>query len=888
MPKNNKTLLTVIIDGTELQYPKVADTYFESFKYLFENNLINESICDKLPAIGKKSKNDFSPVAAATSFQVADSIWVSSHSSTEVKKKNLLKVFEAFNINGSIDKIDPHNTEVNYWVFQGNPKYYDIVKSIQDENLKTWSVKAHKDKIKKGDKFILWATGPQSGCYALGEIISDVFEGINDDVELQYYLTEDDNSPNNRVQISITNDFTNNPILKSDIEGNSIFESFKGGNQGTNFNATKEQFEFFINGNSNTSNILDQFIEWLNQDVRNNYFDNDPAKTKSHLNKYNDFFDFDLFLVDFKNIPDFIKKIEATLYSIETNDFLEFSEKDSYHRPRAILGKKNYFEYLKSLKTSEFQNILTQCSDSEKLSFFSLLNQIIDELELSKNDQRVTYSCRDKRLALTIGQRYVVSLKPNDRNGSLGVITTEKLNQSSDMYGGTPPQPFYTYFHDLSLKEDNIKDVINTCNNELLKTRKSSFLKFSNQDFEDFVFDNDYPRTLTSSNKPAMKHALNTILYGPPGTGKTYNTAKYCAEILTGEDFTGRDDEARELFNNCLGNQIEFVTFHQNYSYEDFIQGLRPDIKSDNLSFDREDGIFKVISDRAARNLKASKESKVETIEFNDVFKTLFKELLEGEKDELEVKMKKVSYFITAISEKSIEFRKASGGTSHTMSIKTLEKMYEDESTLNMQGLASYYTPLLNQLLKLGKTQNAVKTQKQNYIIVIDEINRANISRVFGELITLIEDDKRSEGATPLKCKLPSGDEFQIPSNLFILGTMNTADKSIALLDIALRRRFEFVPLYPNPDLAKTEEKKNVLGKINQRIFKDKGPDFQIGHAYFMKNDKLEDCMNKKVVPLLTEYYMNATDEVIGVLKEAGFETTDKYQFPIKVTKYNG
>lgn len=385
-----------------------------------------------------------------------------------------------------------------------------------------------------------------------------------------------------------------------------------------------------------------------------------------------------------------------------------------------------------------------------------------------------------------------------------------------------------------------------------------------------------------------MKHALNTILYGPPGTGKTYNTAKYCAEILTGEDFTDRDNEARAIFNHKLGNQIEFITFHQNYSYEDFIQGLRPDIKSDNLSFEREDGIFKVISDRASRNLLESKDWTQAKLDFDIVFQNFISPMLNEESDEIEVKMKKSSYFINEVTEKTIFFRKTTGDSKHSLSINSLKRMYENgTNNIIKGGLQPYYDPLLTTLLTQGKSSKPIVT-RQNYIIVIDEINRANISRVFGELITLIEEDKRSEGATPLKCKLPSGDEFQIPSNLFILGTMNTADKSIALLDIALRRRFEFVPLYPNPDLAETEEKKNVLEKINQRIFKDKGPDFQIGHAYFMKDDKLEDCMNKKVVPLLTEYYMNATDEVIGVLKEAGFETTNKNQFPIKVTDYNG
>jgi 5-methylcytosine-specific restriction protein B len=214
--------------------------------------------------------------------------------------------------------------------------------------------------------------------------------------------------------------------------------------------------------------------------------------------------------------------------------------------------------------------------------------------------------------------------------------------------------------------------------------------------------------------------------------------------------------------------------------------------------------------------------------------------------------------------------------------------MYDNgENDLIKGGLQPYYEPLLQTILKLGATTSTV-VHRQNYIIVIDEINRANISRVFGELITLIEEDKRSEGDTPLKCTLPSGDVFQVPSNLFILGTMNSADKSLALLDIALRRRFEFVAIYPDPALVNGLEKQEVLTKLNKKIFDDKGPDFQIGHAYFMKDDTIEDCMNRKVVPLLSEYYMNTTDEVRGLLRDIGFETTDKYTYPIKVTNYNG
>ena len=175
-------------------------------------------------------------------------------------------------------------------------------------------------------------------------------------------------------------------------------------------------------------------------------------------------------------------------------------------------------------------------------------------------------------------------------------------------------------------------------------------------------------------------------------------------------------------------------------------------------------------------------------------------------------------------------------------------------------------------------------TQVPDYVLIIDEINRANISRVFGELITLIEPDKRLHGKVPLQVELPSGDRFIVPSNLYILGTMNTADKSIALLDIALRRRFHFEAFYPLYEInGEPLNNARVLKKINEYIIKTKGHDFQIGHSYFMKdNIKLQDIINYEVIPLLLEYYLNDSQEVINVLKNAGLNVKEDI-WPIQI-----
>lgn len=378
---------------------------------------------------------------------------------------------------------------------------------------------------------------------------------------------------------------------------------------------------------------------------------------------------------------------------------------------------------------------------------------------------------------------------------------------------------------------------------------------------------------------------LNQILYGPPGTGKTYNTILEAARIVSKKPNL-KYDEAKSIFNENLGGQIEFITFHQNYSYEDFIQGLRPDTENGyGLSFEKKDGVFKRIANRALKNSQAAKNPANVKKDFEVVFQQLIKPLNDGEVEELEIKMKKTSFYITEVGAKSIEFRKNTGDSKHTLSISTLSKMYDSGvNSLIFGGLQPYYNPILETLLEKGK-QSLEKVERKNYVIIIDEINRANISRVFGELITLIEEDKRSDGKIPMRVTLPSGDTFMVPSNLYIIGTMNTADKSIALLDIALRRRFDFVPMYPKYEIEnQTIYHSEILRLLNERICAKKNRDFQIGHSYFMDNEKLEEIMNRKIIPLLLEYFMNNEKEVRELLVFEGY-SVDKESWPMKFSK---
>ncbi len=521
---------------------------------------------------------------------------------------------------------------------------------------------------------------------------------------------------------------------------------------------------------------------------------------------------------------------------------------------------------------SNFTSFLKKFKAEDVATYFNFLKEILNTFNLKQGDERLQFSYRNNGLFFTIGQRFCWYLNKYDKKGKFGVLSKDKLNETSSQFSGSKPFPWYSHFDEFIPSESDKKSILDGFSSQLEISKKSSYRKHNNTLFENAAFNHATSNSFQikkNDNMPSPTFPLNQILYGPPGTGKTYNTVLESAKIVTCNE-TISYNEALKVFNENLGNQIEFITFHQNYSYEDFIQGIRPDTENgETLTFEKKDGVFKRIADKALKNLVASMNPESAKKEFDLVFHELIQPLNDGDVAEIEIKMKKSSFFITSVGEKSIEFRKSIGDSEHTLSINTLRKMYDrGVNDLVLGGLQQYYNPFLELLSEKGKSQVATVDRK-NYVIIIDEINRANISRVFGELITLIEDDKRSNGKIPMRVTLPSGDTFIVPSNLHIIGTMNTADKSIALLDIALRRRFEFIAMYPDEAIV-NDEFRDVFTAINKAILERKNHDFTIGHAYFMGEDcKLAKIINNKVIPLLMEYFMNDEKEVTAILQAA-------------------
>ena len=460
--------------------------------------------------------------------------------------------------------------------------------------------------------------------------------------------------------------------------------------------------------------------------------------------------------------------------------------------------------------------------------------------------------------------------------------------------------------------------------------------------------------------KETMKKEFdkNVIFYGPPGTGKTYTTAKRAVEICKTESEKELTDysEIMKRYNELKKkNRIEFITFHQSYGYEEFIEGIKPIVlneddesedESENnkesktnikiesdIKYDVVDGIFKKFCDNARKaiietdNNNNNNDIPLEAIVWkvtvrNKVIKDCFdnshvridwnlddndavgfvKEIKKGDIIITTDKSRtRINGIAVVTDDKGYTLDKEERDTT-TRNVKWLAKNIDEnikninkEKMLHRRTVARVPNMKVEDIIKLAKEKNqkelskiVIKENKEPYVFIIDEINRGNISKIFGELITLIETTKRSgEGKKEcISTKLPySKEEFTVPDNVYIIGTMNTADRSIALMDTALRRRFKFEEMLPDYDLLKdifVEDKGTkvnigaMLKVINERIEYLYDREHTIGHAVFlekMENDKididinkLENIFKKNIIPLLQEYFYEDYEKIRIVL----------------------
>ncbi len=393
----------------------------------------------------------------------------------------------------------------------------------------------------------------------------------------------------------------------------------------------------------------------------------------------------------------------------------------------------------------------------------------------------------------------------------------------------------------------------------------------------------------SKKSKRKSQIPLNQILYGPPGTGKTYQTISTAISIVNPDFFKANENNREALVSKFkeltisnwteTSGQIAFCTFHQSFTYEDFVEGIKPKVINDtDIIYENQKGVFKALCDRArtATNDTSDFDTVISKLE-NNILENGVVTLQTNRGNKFDVNYTGQTTFRIKPHESTQE------NPQYPAAIENIRMLYEGAPLTDVYN-PSYVKGILEHLFdKYGLSKfDTVKDNDKPYVIIIDEINRGNVAAIFGELITLIEVDKRAGGKEELSAILPySKKEFKVPNNVYIIGTMNTADRSVEALDSALRRRFSFKEIMPKYDIIQNhlKEKNNwndievhsILEKINKRITRLIDRNHQIGHSYFLKladvsvqrfTQKLKSIFSENIIPLLQEYFFNDFNKI--------------------------
>jgi len=455
----------------------------------------------------------------------------------------------------------------------------------------------------------------------------------------------------------------------------------------------------------------------------------------------------------------------------------------------------------------------------------------------------------------------------------------------------------------------------------------------------------------------------NIILYGTPGTGKTYSSIQYAVAIVEEKPLVNiKTEDYGAVFSRYLKYKddglIAFTTFHQSFSYEEFIEGIRPVVFSEEKSetgreieYEVHDGIFKAFCDKAGTPIRSGT-----SIDFGiSKNPTVWKVSLEStgdnqtrtecmEKNHIRIGWDNYGKTLSAATDYSeyggstvlnafynrmqigdIVMSCYSSKTIDAIGVITSDPEWHDEyldykrlrkvkwlikgisedivdlnagKTMTLSAvykLSVSVSDVLQILRKLQPTLFAQKLRIPNRVFIIDEINRGNISKIFGELITLLEPSKRINASEQLRAILPySGQNFGVPDNVYIIGTMNTADRSIAMIDTALRRRFSFIEMKPESAtlrdvLVDGIDIAAMLDTLNKRITVLLDREHTVGHSYLLplkadpSIENLAGIFENKILPLLQEYFYDDYEKIQLVLGD-NQKPDDSTRFIVKKT----
>ena len=472
-------------------------------------------------------------------------------------------------------------------------------------------------------------------------------------------------------------------------------------------------------------------------------------------------------------------------------------------------------------------------------------------------------------------------------------------------------------------------------------SERGRYIWMIRRELREAIEDNKLDEINENGGTKMMEYGLNMIFYGPPGTGKTYGTVEAAVGIIDGNVPNDYESLKARYDALCDSNRIRSVTFHQSYGYEEFIEGIKPVIGTDGegdskeMEYELVDGIFKAF----CKSIVPAKTS-VDGIRENPV---VWKVSLEGtgdnetrrecmEKGHIRIGFDQygenitgemnyvdggrdvLNAFISKMSIGDIIFSCYSSRTIDAIGVVTGEYEWHDEYTqykrirnvrwikkfgkspkdiVDMNGGVQMTLSTVYKLSRISISDvYSIIDVKQGsigdgkYVLIIDEINRGNVSRIFGELITLVEESKRRGNKEATYVELPySKEKFSVPNNLYIMGTMNTADRSLVNLDTALRRRFDFVERMPDHSLLKGKTISGIdiemlFVTLNKRIEALYDREHTIGHSFFMHIETMNDLermFKKNIIPLLQEYFHEDYEKIELVLSKMSDSHTSPF-----------
>lgn len=683
-----------------------------------------------------------------------------------------------------------------YWLFQANPSMYDLAGALRAGALKSWQVNQHKKEIHPGDRVIIWQSGAASGWYGVATVMTEVAQ-ITGSVEEQSFWKGDDASESvEGVEIRVDRAFPDEPILKANVLTSPALTKVPIGRRGTNFELTPEQFAAF-EALAPAGGGQEKY--WL-------YAPGPGA------DRWDEFFTGGIMALGWEKIADLTK----------------YPDREAVRRELKRQSDKATDPHHDSLALWEFANVVKPGDVViAKKGRTAYLGYGIVAGDYRHEPAREAYP----------HVRSVKWIKKGEWSSGDFKIVTKTLTDITKY-------PKYVA---------ELKRLIGIDTNE------------------------DLP--IPVANLPAR----NIILYGPPGTGKTYAVRTKYFELFTDRMAAETPDErATRIVRDRAWWEVIALTLLD--------QAGKSAKVSEILVHPLVGARIRLASNRNPRAMlwaALQNHTKSECLHVKYAVRT---EPLLFSKDEqsvwsidAELAKQEVPELLAALE----DFKKApaTGAEIKRYRFTTFHQSFSYEDFI--EGIKPQMEDRDNSQVAYEIRPGVFKeiiaaahgNPGKNYALFIDEINRGNIASIFGELITLIEEDKRLGADNEIKAVLPySRESFGVPKNLYIIGTMNTADRSVEALDTALRRRFTFIEMRPDAGLVASSQPANLkvdlaklMETINARIERLLDHDHAIGHSFFLKVKdlpSLQRVFKNEILPLLREFFFGNPAKIGLILGE--------------------